>query len=69
MFEQIPKEVLQQAWEQAGLSDDSTNRQMGIAMTKAFYQELGVDVGKIQSDYIFTNRSFDASSHASWRCA
>ena len=52
MFEQIPKEVLQQAWEQAGLSDDSTNRQMGIAMTKAFYQELGVDVGKIQSDYI-----------------
>lgn len=51
-LEQLPQETLQNAWEQAGRSDASTNRQMGIAMTRAFYQELGVDVGRIQSDYI-----------------
>ena len=27
--------------------------QMGVAMTKLFYQELGVDTGAIQSHYIW----------------
>lgn len=51
-LDRLPQETFTQAWEQAGHADASTNSQMGIVMTRAFYQELGVNVDAIRSNYI-----------------
>ena len=52
MLSQLPEGSLDNARKQAESTDDSTLNQMGIAMTKQFYQELGMNVGNIQSGYI-----------------
>lgn len=52
MLQQMPPQAFDSAREAADGTDQSLLSQMGVTMTKLFYQELGVDVGRVQSDYI-----------------
>lgn len=52
MFAAVPESVIQGAQEQAVQSDGTILTQSGILMAKAFYTELGVDIGRAQSGYI-----------------
>lgn len=52
MLQQLPPSVLEAAREKAAKLDDSFLAQSGVTMTTAFYEELGMDMGKVQSDFI-----------------
>ena len=51
-LEHMPEEALAPYLAQGKEADPLMYKQSGIAFTKAFYEELNVDVGKMQSDYI-----------------
>jgi ATP-binding cassette, subfamily B, multidrug efflux pump len=44
--------VLDDARQKAAKLDDSFLTQSGVTMTIAFYDELGMDMGKVQTNYI-----------------
>lgn len=48
----IPKQNVELAREQALGTEPQMQKQIGIAFTKEFYEEVGVNVGKIQNNYI-----------------
>ncbi len=52
VLEKLPASVLDDARQKASKMDDSFLSQSGVTMTTAFYDELGVDMGKVQTDYI-----------------
>jgi ATP-binding cassette, subfamily B, multidrug efflux pump len=52
MFQQLPSEVMDSARAQAEQVDPNMQKQTGIGFTKLLYNELGMDVGSIQSAYI-----------------
>ncbi|MGI5971708.1 MAG: ABC transporter ATP-binding protein [Oscillospiraceae bacterium] len=52
MLSQLPKERTEEAHQKAIAADEYLLRQGGITLTKAFYEELGADVGAIQTGYI-----------------
>lgn len=49
----LPEEVMQQAREEAKQTPESMLNSVGLVITQSFYQELGLDSDKIQSDYIW----------------
>ncbi len=51
-IEQIPQEKIEQAREKAEAVPVSTREQTGAAFVKIFYKDAGLDVAKIQNDYI-----------------
>jgi len=53
MFKMIPEDIISDAHKKASSMDNLLLRQSGMIFTKAFYQELGVDLNSTQSDYIF----------------
>ena len=52
MFQMIPANIITDAHDKAIANDVSLLKQSGIMLTKAFYTELGADVGNIQTMYI-----------------
>lgn len=52
MISNIPEETLNEARLDAEKTDESTLSSIGKVFTKAFYEELGLDISKIQSKYI-----------------
>lgn len=52
MLDLLPESTITAAHEKALLNDESMLRQSGIMLAKAFYNELGVDIGGIQTAYI-----------------
>lgn len=52
MLKQIPASVYDTARADALKNAKTMLVQSGTAMTKSFYKELGMDIGKIQSDYV-----------------
>lgn len=52
MFDQLPTELIDDARQKAKNNQDTILNQSGIMFTKLFYEELGVDVERIQSGYI-----------------
>jgi len=52
MLEKLPASVLDDARQKAAKMDDSFLTQSGVTMTVAFYDELGMDMGKVQTNYI-----------------
>ena len=49
----VPQEGLNAAREQAAASDSMMGQQVGVTLTRLFYQELGLDTGAIQTRYIW----------------
>jgi ATP-binding cassette subfamily B multidrug efflux pump len=54
LLNMVPQESLEEARTQAAASDSMMGSQVGVTMTKLFYEELGVDTHAIQSSYIWT---------------
>ncbi len=52
-FDQMPSSAFDDARKTADATDDSLLDQVGVVMVKQFYNELGVDTGKIRSNYIW----------------
>ncbi len=52
MLETLPKEQIENARTDALKTDDTMLSQVAVMFTKIFYQELGMDVSKIQTEYI-----------------
>ncbi len=52
MLSQIPQQVITESHDKAAQMDVSMLDQTGVAYSKAFYNELGVDVGAYQQNYI-----------------
>lgn len=52
MLQKLPASVFDQARSEALTNPDSMLIQSGTAMTKSFYKELGMNIGKIQNNYI-----------------
>lgn len=52
MLKQLPPSVLDAARDKAAKLDDSFLAQSGVTMTTAFYDELGMDMGKVQTNFI-----------------
>ncbi|MHB1484350.1 MAG: ABC transporter ATP-binding protein [Saccharofermentanales bacterium] len=52
MLNTLPESVILAAHEKAMTNDAAILKQSGILLAKAFYGELGVDINKIQNDYI-----------------
>ena len=52
MLQMLPKEKLNEALELANQTDPSIYEMMSVGFTKAFYQELKVDIEGMQSNYI-----------------
>ncbi len=52
MIESIPQVVIDDARERALAMEPEMLKQSGIMLTKAFYQELGIDLGARQTKYI-----------------
>ena len=52
MLEKLPASVLYDAQQKAAKLDDSFLTQSGVTMTIAFYDELGMDMSKVQTNYI-----------------
>jgi len=52
VLEHLPASVLDVARGKAAKLDDSFLTQSGVTMTTAFYTELGMDMGKVQTNYI-----------------
>lgn len=53
LLQLAPSESISQAQQTASAGDSMMAGQVGISLTRMFYTELGVDVDKIRSDYIF----------------
>ena len=53
LLSQVPQESLEKARTQAESSDSMMGAQVGVTMTRLFYQELGMDTQAIQSHYIW----------------
>lgn len=56
-LQKLPAGVIDQARSDAQKNSSSLFQQTGTALTKSFYRELGVDLGKTQNNYLF-NRGF-----------
>ena len=54
-LEQVPSNVMKPYQDQASGMQELMLNQSGIAMTRNFYQELGMDVGSIQTHYVINN--------------
>lgn len=54
VLERLPAAVMDDARQKASQLDDSFLSQSGVTMTTAFYDELGIDMGKVQTNYIIT---------------
>ncbi len=54
-LEQVPSNVMKPYQDQASGMQELMLNQSGIAMTRNFYQELGMDVGGIQTHYVINN--------------
>ncbi len=54
VLSQVPESSLRGVMEQAAADDGGVSGQVGIALKKRFYQELGVDTDAIRSGYIRT---------------
>lgn len=52
MLEALPQQTIEAARADAQAMEDSIKSQSGSVMTKAFYQELGADLGDFQQNYI-----------------
>ncbi len=52
MIPQIPPQVMQDAQAKAEKVPDMLRQQTGTAFAKAFYSELGIDVTRVQQDYV-----------------
>ncbi|NLA86494.1 MAG: ABC transporter ATP-binding protein, partial [Clostridiales bacterium] len=52
MLSMIPRDVLNASHEKALSNDTMILKQSGIMLTKAFYTELGLDLGAVQTAYI-----------------
>lgn len=52
MFKTIPEEQIEEARNSAKQTDETMLSQVGIVFTKLFYEELGMDISKIQTEYI-----------------
>lgn len=52
MFDTLPQSVIDEAHDKAGNNDPAIMKQSGILLAKAFYTELGADMGAIQNAYI-----------------
>lgn len=52
VLKNYPASAMETAREKATKLDDSFLTQSGVAMTIAFYEELGMDMGKVQTNYI-----------------
>lgn len=52
LFSQIPEEIMNQAREEAKATPESMLTSIGYAFTESFYAELGMDISKIQNNYI-----------------
>lgn len=52
VIENLPESILAEARSEAGKMDDMLLTQTGIAFSRAFSEELGVDMDRIQSRYI-----------------
>jgi ATP-binding cassette subfamily B protein len=57
-WEKMPKDALQLYLKQAEAADPLIRGQNGLAFARAFYKELGVDIDKMQSDYILRTGLF-----------
>ena len=53
LLTQVPQESLENAWNQAASSDSMMGQQVGVTLTRLFYEELGVDTQAIQTGYIW----------------
>ena len=53
LLNMVPQESLEEARTQAAASDSMMGSQVGVTMTKLFYEELGVDTHAIQTGYIW----------------
>jgi len=53
MLSNIPQEQISTLLAKAKEQNEETSKQVGIVFTKAFYEELGMDMSKLQFDYIF----------------
>lgn len=53
-FESIDKNDLEESRKSAEMMDETTLEQTAIAFTKKLYQDVGIDVGAIQTKYIWT---------------
>lgn len=52
MFQSLPESAFESAQQAAEQTDPSMLSQMGVTLTRLFYQELGMDNGSIQNQYI-----------------
>lgn len=52
MFKNIPEEQIEEARNSAKQTDETMISQVGVVFTKLFYEELGMDISKIQTEYI-----------------
>lgn len=52
MFQSLPESAFESAQQAAAQTDPSMLSQMGVTLTRLFYQELGMDNGSIQNQYI-----------------
>lgn len=54
MLQNLPKEQIEEARENAKQTDENMLSQVAVIFTEAFYNELGMDISKIQTKYIIT---------------
>lgn len=52
MIDKIPEEMIKQAREEANQIPESMLNSVGLVFTESFYQELGIDIFKIQNKFI-----------------
>lgn len=52
MLEQIPEEMMAQARNEAQKTPESMLNSVGLVFTQSFYEEIGIDVAKIQNQFI-----------------
>lgn len=52
MLKMIPEETINQAREEAKNTPESMLNSVGLVFTQSFYQELGMDISKIQNEFI-----------------
>lgn len=52
MLDRIPEEIIYQARKEAIGTPESMLNSVGLAFTQSFYEELGMDISKIQNNFI-----------------
>lgn len=52
MLEMLPEETINEARKQAENTPENMLNSVGLVFTKSFYQELGMDISKIQNEFI-----------------